>query len=270
MRLLRGVAGDDFEVTKDLDEDEIPPYAILSHTWGPDEDEVSYADIVNRTGSHKSGYQKLAFCAEQARHDGQTYFWVDTCCIDKANNVELNTAITSMFRWYQNAVKCYVYLSDVPGVHTDTDSDSFASDIDIEIRPRNISWLDDFRRCRWLTRGWTLQELLAPKEVVFFDNTGRKLGDKVSLERHICDITGIPPEALHGRLLASYSIEERFAWHRSRQTKKAEDQAYSLAGLCGVSMIPIYGEGRDRAMVRLRKEIEEATKGERLVCLVVI
>jgi len=253
MRLLRNTASGGFEITKDLDEDDIPPYAILSHTWGTDEEEVSYADIVAETGRQKKGYKKLEFCAEQAQRDGQAYFWADTCCIDKSNSVELNTAITSMFRWYANAIKCYVYLPDVPGTASHTRNDRIA---DQEAR---------FRSCRWLTRGWTLQEVLAPRVVEFYDETGAKIGDKLSLERQLCDITGIPADALRGRALSSFSIEERLSWQMSRRTKKPEDAAYSLMGICGVSMVPIYGEGKDKAMVRLRRAVADEVQGEQVI-----
>jgi hypothetical protein len=250
MRLLEITPDRGLKLTKDLEEDELPPYTILSHTWGPDDEEVTFQDLGEATGKHKDGYRKLEFCAEQTRQDGQSHFWVDTCCIDKSNNVELNTAITSMFRWYKKAERCYVYLSDVGRIRNDTDGGC------------DVSWQSEFRNCRWLRRGWTLQELLAPDMVEFFDNAGGWLGDKASLERHICDITGIPAEALRGRALSSFSIEERFSWQKSRRTKKPEDQAYSLSGICEVSMIPIYGEGQDKAMARLRQEIEEASQGK--------
>ena len=250
MRLLRfDEKRRKFELSKDWEEDEIPQYAILSHTWGADEDEVTFTNIVEGTGEHRSGHRKLLFCAEQARRDDITYFWVDTCCIDKANNVELNTAITSMFRWYQRAVKCYVYLSDVPRTANNASGRNKAT------------WLSDFCDCRWLSRGWTLQELLAPDTVEFYDNTGRKLGDKTSLELEICDTAAIPAEALRGRSLSTFSIEECLSWQKSRRTKKPEDKAYSLSGICGVSMIPIYGEGYDAAMSRLKRLIEDASKG---------
>ena len=218
MRLLEITEGCGLRVTKDLEEHELPKYTILSHTWGRDEEEVMFQDLREGTGRHKDGYCKLEFCAEQTQRDGQGHFWVDTCCIDKSNSVELNTAITSMLRWYQKAEKCYVYLSDVPSIHSDADGSCGGS------------WQTDFRACRWLTRGWTLQELLAPEIVEFFDSSGKWLGDKTSLERHICDITGIPVEALRGRALTSFSIEERMSWQRSRNTKKPEDLAYSLTG----------------------------------------
>ncbi|KAI7081867.1 hypothetical protein KC356_g8821 [Hortaea werneckii] len=249
MRLLESTADHDLSLTEDLDEDDIPPYAILSHTWGSNEEEVTYKDLADGTAKVKSGYRKILFCQERASHDGQTYSWVDTCCIDKTNHVELNTAITSMFDWYAKATKCYVYLSDV-------ERGLFGT-----AKGCNVDWRSQFRNCRWLTRGWTLQELLAPRVVEFYDQTGTLLGDKTSLENDICEVTGIPAAALQGRPLTSYSIEERLAWQRNRRTKKPEDVAYSLSGICGVSMIPVYGEGRVRAMARLRKEIDDVFQG---------
>ena len=133
----------------------IPPYAILSHTWGGDDDEVTFKDIMDGVGENKAGYQKLVFCGGQAKSDGLSYFWVDTCCIDKSNTTELSKAINSMFRWYQNAERCYAYLSDV-SLRTQTGQ---ATDVELE---------SSFRNSRWFKRGWTLQELLAPKIVEFY------------------------------------------------------------------------------------------------------
>lgn len=251
MRLLKRLPNGSLGLTEDLEEDDLPPYAILSHTWGPNEEEVTYKDLVDGIGRGKKGYRKLEFCEKQARHDGQTHFWVDTCCIDKTNSVELNTAITSMFDWYAKATKCYVYLPDVVKGSPTTEDDLDAS------------WQAQFRDCRWLTRGWTLQELLAPKVVEFYDRDDVRLGDKATLECHLCELTGVPAAALRGRDLSSFSIPERFSWQRTRRTKKPEDAAYSLSGICGVSMIPVYGEGKDRAMARLRKEIDDMQKGKR-------
>jgi hypothetical protein len=91
--------------------DDVPRYAILSHRWG--EEEVTFKDLTDSTGKNKAGYGKIQFCGEQARRNGLQYFWVDTCCIDKSNSTELAEAINSMFRWYRDATRCYVYLSDV-------------------------------------------------------------------------------------------------------------------------------------------------------------
>ncbi|KAF2184953.1 hypothetical protein K469DRAFT_167799 [Zopfia rhizophila CBS 207.26] len=113
MRLLQRSNTGEFSLTKDLvGDDTTPPYAILSHTWN-EEQEVTFQDLMDGTGESKIGYDKIRFCGQQAERDGLRYFWVDTCCIDKSNYGELREALNSMFRWYQNAVKCYVYLSDV-------------------------------------------------------------------------------------------------------------------------------------------------------------
>jgi hypothetical protein len=134
MRLLKRLPGDaGFELTT-FDDDTAPPYAILSHTWTAGQ-EVTYEEILAGTGTNKSGYAKLCFCGERAAADSLEYFWVDTCCIDKATSVELNTAINSMFRWYQRATKCYVYLSDVSVPKEVTDAEDF-----------RISWEHAFGR----------------------------------------------------------------------------------------------------------------------------
>jgi hypothetical protein len=112
MRLLKLNSGGQISLAGDFIND-VPPYAILSHTWGSDNDEVTFNDLNNGTGNNKKGYAKIQFCAEQARKNGLEYFWVDTCCINKAHGPELQEAITSMFRWYRRADQCYVYLSDV-------------------------------------------------------------------------------------------------------------------------------------------------------------
>ncbi|OCK90675.1 HET-domain-containing protein [Cenococcum geophilum 1.58] len=112
MRLLELKDNGDFSLTEFIG-DNIPRYAILSHTWGADSEEVTCKDLAEGTGKNKAGYNKIRFCGERAACDGLQYFWVDTCCIDKTNNTELSEAINSMFRWYRDAAKCYVYLSDV-------------------------------------------------------------------------------------------------------------------------------------------------------------
>jgi hypothetical protein len=155
MRLLQHSGAARFTLTKEfVGDDQIPPYAILSHTWGLDNEEVTFEDIVDRAGEAKPGYEKIRFCGEQAKQDGLLYFWIDTCCIDKRNDAELSRSINSMFRWYRNATRCYVYLSDVS-------SPSVGGNHKSNPRP----WESDFRKSRWFTRGWTLQELLAPASV---------------------------------------------------------------------------------------------------------
>ena len=154
MRLLRLEADDGFSLTEFISQD-VPRYAILSHTWGADGEEVTFKDLENGTGQHKSGYNKLSFCGKQAAKDGLQFFWIDTCCIDKSSSAELSEAINSMFRWYQNATKCYVFLSDV----------STSSSTGIHLFSQQTPTI---QHSRWFTRSWTLQELLAPKSVEFF------------------------------------------------------------------------------------------------------
>jgi hypothetical protein len=250
MRLLELKTDCEFSLTKDLIHN-IPPYAILSHTWGADTDEVSFKDLMDGTGKGKAGYNKIQFCGEQARRHGLQYFWVDTCCIDKSNNTELSEAINSMFRWYHNAAQCYVYLSDVSKLAFDAE-DKF----------NQPNWTSAFRKSKWFTRGWTLQELLASPSIEFFSKEWEQLGNKTSLKRSVHEITGIPAKALEGSLLFEFSVTERMSWAESRQTTREEDGAYSLLGIFDVSMPLIYGEGREKALRRLREEIDKALKGK--------
>ena len=250
MRLLECSSDGNFILTKDfIDGNEVTQYAILSHTWVEGE-EVTFDDLNNGSGKDKLGYEKIRFCAEQARQDGLRYCWVDTCCINKANFTELSQAINSMFYWYHNATKCYVYLADVST--TEPDANDQSSGLPFETA---------FRASRWFTRGWTLQELLAPSSVEFFSRECKKLGDKVVLERQICEITGIPEQALRGTPLPSFGVDERMSWAKNRNTTYKEDEAYSLLGIFDIHMPLIYGEGRDNALSRLREEIDKPSKG---------
>jgi hypothetical protein len=229
-----------------FDNDAIPPYAILSHTWGADGEEVTFADLVKGDGKDKPGYQKIRFCGYQAQQDRLRYFWVDTCCIDKSNRAELSQAIRSMFRWYQDATICYAYLADVSTRKRKAGSMLSES-----------TWEPAFRLSLWFTRGWTLQELLAPSIVEFFSQEWEKLGDKKSLKLLINAITSIPHEVLGGALLSQYSVNERLRWKEGRVTKREEDGAYSLQGILDVELAPVYGEGAIGAFRRLMDEIHK-------------
>jgi hypothetical protein len=232
MRLLRRKSNSDFSLTKDLI-DNIPPYAILSHTWGPDTEEVTFRDMMDGTGKSKAGYNKIRFCGEQAERDGLKYFWVDTCCINKADFTELSEAINSMFRWYQDAAICYAYLIDV----TKESSDK------------------QFASSKWFTRGWTLQELIAPSRVVFFNRNWICLGSKESLARRLSNITAIDIDTLRdAHCLYNTSISRRMSWVSQRRTTRVEDTAYALLGIFKVNMPLLYGEGIN-AFVRLQEEI---------------
>ena len=239
MRLLRIERYGRLRWTEDLVGDKIPPYAILSHTWQEGQ-EMTFDDLKNFDNatdfktSDKGGYYKIRFCAQQAKRDGLDYFWVDTCCIDKTNSSELQEAINSMFSWYRNAVRCYVYLTDVE--HNTLDGDGEPA----------------FKQSRWFTRGWTLQELLAPRSVEFFSKEGVRLGDKETLKYAIHEITGIPINALLEGELSKFSVAERFSWAENRQTTREEDGAYCLFGIFNVHLPLIYGEGGENALDRLR------------------
>jgi Heterokaryon incompatibility protein (HET) len=243
MRLLELRSNGSFSLTKHLI-DNIPLYAILSHTWGSDEEEVTFEDLINQSGENKAGYTKLQFCGRQAAKDGLQYFWVDTCCIDKSSSSELTEAINSMFQWYLKAAKCYVYLSDVSVVDCDSKDDLSPS----------------FLQSRWFTRGWTLQELIAPRSVEFFSSQGSRLGDKRSMEQQIYEVTGIAVQALRNVPLSDFSVAERFSWAAKRKTTRKEDGAYSLLGIFDVFIPVIYGEGKENAFTRLRTEIERSAK----------
>jgi hypothetical protein len=244
MRLLQVDENGEFSLTKELFHD-IPCYAILSHTWGDDEEEVTFEDLKEGSGKTKSGYKKIQFCGAQASRDGLQNFWVDTCCIDKSNSTELSEAIISMFRWYRDAAKCYVYLSDVSAVDLDPIDESLQL------------WEPAFRNSRWFTRGWTLQELIAPPSVEFFCSHGRRLGNKKELEQQLVEITGIPASALRGTPLSEFPVNERMSWAETRTTHRPEDKAYSLLGIFGIYMSPRYGEGWGKESTRMLKKIEE-------------
>ncbi|ETS77352.1 hypothetical protein PFICI_11226 [Pestalotiopsis fici W106-1] len=244
MRLLQLHDGE-LNLTPDLTRD-IPPYAILSHTWRADGEEVTFQDVSQKKLGNKPGYQKILFCGQQAKRDGLDYFWVDTCCIDKTSSAELAKAINSMFRWYQNATVCYAYLQDVSAMPEQNGQ---------TLHP----WDSQFRGSRWFTRGWTLQELLAPKSVKFFSSEGILLGNRMSLENVIHTVTKIHISALRGDPLDRFPILHRMQWSSGRYTTEEEDAAYCLLGIFDVYIVPIYGEGKANAMNRLLNAIQERT-----------
>jgi hypothetical protein len=288
MHLLHYSENEELAITS-CDDNKLPPYAILSHTWGADEEEVTFADIVNGGGTAKAGYEKIRLCGEQARQDGLEYFWVDTCCINKANKAELSLAIDSMFRWYRNSARCYVYLSDVSSQTSKPNLERSVHQPDLQTS-RWFAWIwmllvvqpifpwyssmirrfftssdvcspqaceSELQRSKWFTRGWTLQELLAPSVVEFFSREWCRLGDKISLKSEIQEATAIPYEALEGAPLSQFSVEERLRWRQHRHTKLKEDAAYSLCGIFDVDIAPVYGEGGEEAFRRLHDKIRK-------------
>ncbi|KAG8670090.1 hypothetical protein FPOAC2_09429 [Fusarium poae] len=213
----------------------IPPYAILSHTWG--EQEVLFNDIGTSAATSKQGYAKLTGCCRKAAQDGFDWVWIDTCCIDKSSSAELTEAINSMFAWYQRATVCYAYLQDV----TD-DSLTLAFPV------------VEFYKSRWFTRGWTLQELIAPQTVELCSKEWNVMGTKRSLARGIGSVTGIPISVLRGANPSTYNVAERMSWASARTTTREEDSAYCLLGLFNVNMPLLYGEG-PKSFLRLQEQI---------------
>ncbi|KAK3313008.1 heterokaryon incompatibility protein-domain-containing protein [Apodospora peruviana] len=220
----------------------IPPYAILSHTWGVGE--LSYRDFVDGKHKDKEGYVKIkGACQLTANWYKYNYVWIDTCCIDKSSSAELSEAINSMFQWYRSANVCFAYLSDVQRGDKPTEEKS------------------QFRSSRWFTRGWTLQELLAPERVDFYNASWLYIGSKVSLSSVVREITRIPVEFLRGERLHKASVANRMAWAARRRTTRREDIAYCLLGIFGIHMPLLYGEG-DGAFKRLQLEILKENEDE--------
>lgn len=214
-----------------------PPYAILSHTWGTAE--FTFAELEgepqakNRT---KTGFRKISLTCEQAQRDGLEYAWVDSCCINKESSAELSEAINSMFNWYSKAAICYAYIED----------------LDEKASAAEFSALKD---CRWVTRGWTLQELLAPREIIFYAKGWIEIGRKSNMRAVLEDITGVPQDVLEEpKNIGSKSVAARMSWAARRETKREEDMAYCLLGIFDVNMPMVYGEGR-KAFIRLQEEI---------------
>jgi Heterokaryon incompatibility protein (HET) len=237
-------------------ESSIPVYAILSHRW--EEAEVSFQDFEQGKKRHGAGYLKILNCCTLARSQGYEWVWIDTCYIDTKSSAELSEAINSMYRWYANAKICYAYLSDVQ-VQT--------------VNGRRA--VLGFEKSKWFMRGWTLQELLAPNQVLFLDNKWKTIGTKnkfsfhegENLSERLSKITGIPEEALRGRFYpwdfaeSRLSVAQRMSWAAARKTSRIEDMAYCLLGIFGVNMPLLYGEGK-KAFLRLQQEILKKSHDE--------
>jgi hypothetical protein len=241
----------------------IPKYAILSHTWG--DDEVTYLDLFqyhnasllpfrlnpfagSTSPESKPSYNKVRHARQQAEKDGY-FIWADTCCIDKSSSAELSEAINSMYRWYANAAICYAYLEDAPEGFPHKQVEDVVDDLTDLTGRRFVS-------SRWFSRGWTLQELLAPRRVTFFGGKEwRVIGTKETLADWIVLATGVDREALlDPSQLRKISVARRMSWASNRVTTRIEDVAYCLLGIFGVNMPLLYGEG-ENAFIRLQEEI---------------
>jgi len=216
--------------TKTLKEfvESTPKYAILSHTWGVDEVVFEHLNDGNIDHTTMKGWYKIQRSCEQALQDGLEYLWADTVCIDKSSSTELSEAINSMFNWYRDSTVCCAYLCDLPDV--------------------------SFEASRWFSRGWTLQEMIASRELKFYDKDWRFKGSKADFLDQLYQITGVDPMALQGGNLRLISVARKMSWASNRQPTRPEDIAYSLLGIFGMSMPMLYGEG-SRAFIRLQQEI---------------
>ena len=225
-------------------------YAILSHRW-VDPTEVDYEEMVDLARMNveeqneirqRLGYKKIMDTCTRARSDGYEWAWVDTCCIDKRSSAELSEAINSMYRWYANSKVCYTYLHDVHG-------SSIPNNRNKRKYPKSNGWPE------WFSRGWTLQEMIAPSHVQFFNKDWTYIGDKKMLSLALTGITGVPERVLKEGLTGNPPcVAQIMSWASRRKTTRVEDIAYSLMGLLDVNMPMLYGEGR-KAFHRLQLEI---------------
>ena len=215
------------------------------------EQEVDYNEIVELMKMdaqerseirQRDGYRKILQSCEQAKKDGYKWLWVDTCCIDKRSSAELSEAINSMYRWYENSSVCYAYLHDLHGP-------SFPTARNNERYRKSRSWPE------WFSRGWTLQEMIAPRDLRFFNKDWHPIGDKKTLSPILKDITGVPQDILKEGLSSNRPcVAQIMSWAANRTTTRVEDRAYSLMGLLDVNMPMLYGEGK-KAFHRLQLEI---------------
>ncbi|KAK0671602.1 heterokaryon incompatibility protein-domain-containing protein [Cercophora samala] len=244
------------EVGKD-----VPIYAILSHTWG--KEEVTFQDLhCNPDVAGMAGYQKIVSSCRIARKEGYHYIWIDTCCIDKSSSAELSEAINSMYRWYEHSAICFVFLEDV----------AYPFQLPYHVTKRRVggepnpplqAFEESFSNSRWFTRGWTLQELIAPENLRFLDCNWRPIDRKDGLLSLVSKTTGIYEDVLRipGRLHVA-SVAQKMSWASRRETTRSEDMAYCLMGIFDIAMPLLYGEGGTKAFLRLQHEILNSTNDQ--------
>ncbi|KAF2172199.1 hypothetical protein M409DRAFT_62958 [Zasmidium cellare ATCC 36951] len=219
-----------------------PSYAIVSHRWG--HDEVSHQDFLDGKKREGYGWTKIVKACEIARAQDLTWLWIDTCCIDKKSSAELTESINSMYRWYYHSHDCLTLLPD------------------IDLTDEDPGFSEQFRQSSWFTRGWTLQELLAPRRLLFFNENFQHVGDKYHRLQDIVAATGIDKYYLLGMSnVQEASVAERMQWASLRESTRTEDAAYCLLGLFDVNMPLLYGEGA-KAFLRLQLEIIRKTDDE--------
>lgn len=233
-------------------------YAIFSHRWSVSEitfkELGGHIDTLRAAGTTplKSPQQeKIRGACQIARAKGIRWMWIDTCCLDKSSTAEISEFLNSMFQWYRDAKLCITYLSDV--VRKGDGREDFSD--------------EGGRPSVWFSRGWALQELLAPRHLEFFDKNWDPIGDRAELAEQIEKTTNIQSKYLKGETEGedprAACIAMKFSWIANRQTERDEDMAYSILGLCGVTMGPQYGEGWG-AFMRLQKELLSISGDESL------
>ncbi|KJA27585.1 hypothetical protein HYPSUDRAFT_862747 [Hypholoma sublateritium FD-334 SS-4] len=216
-------------------------YAILSHTWIRDvPGDVIYQGW-NTRERYPAGYRKVAyFCAVAAQAHGVGFGWMDNVCINKDSSSELDESIRSMYKWYRGAHVCISFLSQ--------------------------SWdLSGMKDDSWFTRGWTLQELLAPRDNYFYNGNWEYLGSSTdeaiqSAIESASTITRAELEACRRGETDRIPISRRLQLAAKRQVTREEDMAYSLMGLLGVDISVAYGEGTEHAFFRLVREMLSTKK----------
>ena len=263
MRLLNTKT---FEL-KNFFDSSLPEYAILSHRWGNEDEEVSYKQF--RKGSVPAdlpGLVKIqAFC-RLADTRGFQWAWVDTCCIDKRSSAELSEAINSMYKWYKRSTLCFVHLADV---------EFSDNELSLKLQSEKKFWQapegwaslrDRFSKSSWFERGWTLQELIAPKHIVFYDSHWNKIGPLKHFYKDVAKVTGIDAYYLTpGFKYPKWpSVAARMSWASRRQTSREEDIAYCLLGIFDINMPLLYGECYKKAFNRLQTEIMKNSYDESL------
>ncbi|KAF2164257.1 hypothetical protein M409DRAFT_68112 [Zasmidium cellare ATCC 36951] len=222
--------------------DKPPPYAILSHKWGAEE--VTYQEFVAHQKQNGKGYQKILDFCRTVQERAVKWAWIDTCCIDKTSSAELSEAINSMWHYYRGAAYCIAYLEDVSSLHH----------------------INDMYKSEWFTRGWTLQELLAPRLLAFCSSDWSRIGsmrDSAVVRAIVTRVTGIHTKYLtNHNSISNASVARRMSWAARRKTTREEDMAFCLMGLFNVHMSLLYGEGGRNAFYRLQKKIIKQSNDE--------
>jgi len=252
---------------------DVPPYAILSHRW--ESEEVTFQDYAAQVdlGNTKpmKGFKKIRHCIDQAKKDELSYCWVDTCCIDKSSSAELTEAINSMYAWYRDSAACYIYMSDVQLVPA---YELLSTIVD-------AGQVQQFKFSKWFERGWTLQELLAPRRRVFYNCSWQEILDldefrfwhptrepyRDLIITVIEEATGISRTALmnFSPISREYPVALKMSWASNRVTTRIEDTSYCLMGIFDINMPLLYGEG-DKAFLRLQEEIINKTRDQTIFC----